>query len=115
MIEIFLVQFLMAALGAASTAIADWLYHGGRIRQRSHSFWVSASIAAICMPLLVWTCCVFLGSGLSAQLVTGVLATAMFLWVYRNLQKLPTLENSTTHLPQRPSNDAVPPASQING
>ena len=115
MMEVFLVQFLMAAIGAASTAIADRLYHGGHIGQRSHSFWVSASVAAICLPLLVWTCRVFLGSSVSAQLVTGVLGAAMFLGVYRNLQKLPTLENSTTHLPQRPSNGAVPPASRING
>src|SRR5215469_8045135 len=68
----------------------------------------------MCLPLLVWTCRVFLGSGVSAQLVTGVLGAAMFLWVYRNLQKLPTLENPTTHLPQRPANGADPQACRIN-
>jgi hypothetical protein len=37
MLEVFLVQFLAAALGAASIALADWLYHSSRIRQHLHS------------------------------------------------------------------------------
>jgi hypothetical protein len=115
MVQIFLLQFLAAALGAASTAIADWLYHSGRIRQRLHSFWVSASIAAICLPVLVWTCSVFLGPGLPGQLVAGMLASAIFYWAYQNLLKQPAVENLGPHLPRRPSSGAVPPASKLNG
>ena len=115
MVQIFLLQFLAAALGAASTAMADWLYHSGRIRQRLHSFWVSASIAAICVPVLVWTCSVFLGPGLPGQLVAGMLVGAIFFWAYRNLLKLPAVQNLGLRLPRRPSNGAVPPASKLDG
>jgi hypothetical protein len=85
--EVFLVQLLVAALGAASIAIADWSYHGGRVRQRVHSFWVAGSIVAICLPVLDWTCDVFLGSGLLGRLLTSGLAAAIFLWVYRKSSK----------------------------
>jgi fructose-specific phosphotransferase system IIC component len=116
MVEIFLVQFLAAALGAASAALADWLYHSTRIRQRLHSFWVSASIAVICLPVLAWTCNVFLGSGILGQLVAGLLVGTVFFWVYLNLRKLPSVQNLSPRLPPgRPSNGTVPPASKLNG
>ena len=38
MVEIFIIQFVAAALGAASTAMADWMYRGNSIRRRLHSF-----------------------------------------------------------------------------
>jgi hypothetical protein len=94
MVEIFLVQFLAAALGAASTALADWLYHTARIRQRLHSFWVSASIAVISLPVVAWVCNVFLGSGLLGRSVAAALVGAVFLWVYQNLRKLPAAAES---------------------
>jgi hypothetical protein len=115
MVQIFLVQFLAAALGAASTAMADWLYHAGRIGQRLHSFWVSASIAVICLPVLEWICNVFLGSGLPGQLVAGVVVGTIFFWVYRSLQKLPSVQAWPPPLPQPSSRGAVPPASKLNG
>jgi hypothetical protein len=115
MVKIFLVQFLAAALGAASTVMADWLYHSGRIRKRLHTFWVSVSIAVICVPVLAWTCGVFLGPGLPGQLVAGLLVGAMFLWVYGSLNRLPLMQNLASQLPRHPSSDAVPPASKLNG
>jgi hypothetical protein len=39
------VQFLVVALGAASTALADWRYRNARIGRNVHSLWISASIA----------------------------------------------------------------------
>lgn len=87
--EIFVVQFVAAALGATSTAAADWLYHRARIRQRVHSLWVSASLALICLPVLAWLCWVFLGFGLIGQSVAGILVGTIFLSVYRTLSKLP--------------------------
>jgi hypothetical protein len=115
MVQIFLVQFLAAALGAASTAMADWLYHSGRIRQGLHSFWVSASIAVICLPVLKWVCNVFLGPGPPGQLVAGILLSTIFFWVYRNLRKLPSVQNSAPPLPRPSSRGAIPPASKLNG
>jgi hypothetical protein len=115
MVQIFLVQLLAAALGAAGTAIADWLYHSGRIRQHPHAIWVSTSIAAICLPILEWVCNVFLGSGLPGQLVAGILVGTIFLWVCRKLRKLPPVQNLGPRLPRRSSSGAVPPASKLNG
>ena len=115
MMQIFLVQFLAAALGAASTAMADWLYHSGRIRQHLHAFWVSVSIAVICLLVLGWVCNVFLGSGLPGQLVAGILVSTIFFWVYRNLRKLPSGQNLGPRLPLRSSSGTVPPASKLNG
>ena len=69
MVEIFLMQFLAAGLGAANITLADWLYQRAHIRQQLHSFWVSASIAVICLPILLWTCGVFLGVGLLGRTV----------------------------------------------
>jgi hypothetical protein len=108
MVQIFLVQFLAAALGAASTAMADWLYHRGRIRYGLHSFWVSASIAVICLPVLGWVCTVFLGSGLPGKLAASILVGTIFFSVYRNLRKLPSVKNSALPLPRPSSRGAVP-------
>ncbi len=115
MVQIFLVQFLAAALGAASATIADWLYHSGRIRQGLHALWVSASITVICLPVLEWVCNVFLGSGLPGQLVAGILVGSIFFWVYRNLRKLPSVQNLRPRLPRGSSSGVVPPASSLNG
>jgi Flp pilus assembly protein TadB len=87
MMEIFLIQLLAAGLGALSTAWADWSFNRARIGRRVHAFWVSASIAVICVPVVSWTAVVFLGSGLLGPLVAGTLVGAIFLWVYRNLPK----------------------------
>ena len=113
MLEVFLVQLLAAALGAASTTSADRLYHSGRIPKGLHSFWVSASIAVICLPVLAWTSGVFLGSGMLGQLVAGFVVGSIFLWVYRSLRKLPSVRNSESRLPPRhPSSGPIPPASK---
>jgi hypothetical protein len=90
MLEIFLVQLLAAALGAASTGLADSLYRRSRIRQPVHTFWVSASISVICIPVLGWVCDVFLGRGLLSQFAAGLFISTLYLWVYRNLQKVPS-------------------------
>jgi hypothetical protein len=114
MLEIFLVQLLAAALGAASTASADWFYHSARIGQGLHAFWVSASIALICLPVLAWTCTVFLGSGMPGQLVAGLVVCSIFLCVHRSLRKLPP-QNLELRLPApHPSTEPLPPPSELN-
>jgi len=114
MMEIFLIQLLAAGLGALSTAAADWCHNRAKIGRRLHAFWVSASIAAICLPVMAWTSTIFLGSGLVGQSVAGVLVGAIFLWVYQNL---PSRRPGRKIGPEahRPSSGAVPPASSLNG
>src|ERR1700752_790536 len=87
MMEIFVIQLVAAGLGAVSTAWADWSYNRARIGRRLHAFWVAASIAVICLPVVSWAPLRFLGSGLLGQLVAGTLVSPVFLWVYRNLPK----------------------------
>src|SRR5438477_5955604 len=85
MVKVFVIQLLAAALGALSTAWADSSYHGGRIGRRLHAFWVSSSIALICVPVVVWTSTIFLGNGLLGQSIAGILIGTIFLWVFHNL------------------------------
>jgi hypothetical protein len=115
MVEIFIIQFVAAALGAASTAMADWMYRSNSIRRRLHSFWVSASITGICLPVLIWTCNVFLGLQFPGRLVVAILVGTIFFCVYRDLQKSPSVQNLDGPLPQHPSSRAVPPTSRLNG
>src|SRR5258708_4859109 len=115
MVQIFVVQFLAAALGAASTAMADWLYQSGRIRQGLHAFWVSASIAVICLPVLAWVCNVFLGSGLPGQLVAGILVVWIFFGVYGPLGNPPSAGGGGRRLPGRSGGGAVPPPPRLTG
>jgi hypothetical protein len=110
-----MVQFLAAALGAASTGLADWLHQRGRIGRKLHSFWVSASIAVISLPVLDWISVVFLGSGLLSQVVAGALVGAIFFWVNGNLRKLPSIAPFGPHRASaRPASGPVPPASKLN-
>jgi hypothetical protein len=115
MVKIFVIQLLAAALGALSTAAADRSYHGGVIGRRLHAFWVSASIAVICLPVVAWTSIVFLGSGVLGLLVAGILVGTIFLWVYRNLPNPRAVGKLGPRTPQHPSSDALPPASRFNG
>jgi lysylphosphatidylglycerol synthetase-like protein (DUF2156 family) len=115
MIEVFAIQLLAAALGAVSTAAADWLYQRALIGRRLHNFWVAVSIAVICLPVFAWTSVIFLGPGLAGQLAAGALILAIFLWVYGNLPKLPSVQRLGPRLPPRhPSSGAVPPASKLS-
>jgi hypothetical protein len=118
MLDIFLVQFAAAALGAASTGLADWLYHSSRIRQGLHSFWVAASIAVICLPIFVWTSAVFLGIGTPSQLVAGSLVSIIFFWVHQKLRKVPPLQKCRAQsAPVAPLERDSPPrvkAQQLN-
>jgi hypothetical protein len=92
LLEIFVAQVTVAALGTISMGAADWLYHGDRICRNLHSAWVACSITVICLPLLAWTTNVFLGSGTLSQVFVGVFGGSIFLWVYRNLRKLPGVQ-----------------------
>jgi hypothetical protein len=107
MVEIFIIQFFAAALGATSTALADWLHDRGRIGTRLHIFWVSISIAAIYLPVLWWISNIFLGPGLLGTLAVAIVLAAVFYSVYRQLPK----PRSFPH----PSCDAVAPVSKLNG
>jgi hypothetical protein len=115
MMEIFLIQLLAACLGALGTAWADWCYNRARIGRRLHAFWVAASIAVICLPVVSWTSMVFLGSGLLGRLVAGALVGAVFLWVHRNLPKPRHVRKFRPGLPDMPEAAPFPPASRLDG
>src|SRR5262245_10658115 len=112
--EIFIVQFLAAALGAASTGFADWLHQRGHIGRKLHTFWVSASIAVIGLPVLIWISVVFLGSGPLSPVVAAALVAAIFFWVHGSLRKRPSVAAfASPRSAARPSSGPVPPASKL--
>ena len=116
MLEILTLQVITAISGTISIGAADWLYHRGRLRQRLHSLWVASSSAAICLPLLTWITTVFLGVWMVSWLLVGALEATMFLWIYRNVLKVPPVQKPRTGLlPLRSSQSPVPPSSNING
>ena len=90
MLKALTYQVIAVSLGSASIGAADWLYHRGRIRQRLHDLWVSASSTAIYLPLLIWTTSVFLGIGVFSQTLIATIEVIIFLWIYRSLRKVPT-------------------------
>lgn len=92
MLRILVLQVIVAILSMANIGAADWLYHRGRIRQRLHSLWVSASSTAICLPMLAWTGNVFLGFGVVSQALVCTLGALIFFWVYCRLRKVPAPE-----------------------
>jgi len=99
LLEIFIAQVTVAITGTLSIGIADWVYHRGRIHQVLHSVWVSCSITVICLPVLAWATDLFLGSGMLSQVFVGTLGGLIFLWVYRNLRKLPAMQEFGQDLP----------------
>jgi hypothetical protein len=114
MMEVFLLQFLAAGLGAASTALADCFYRSALIGQRIHSLWISTSIAVICLPVVVWACDVFLGLGIFGTTVAGIVGGVVFFWVYQNLRKEPPLHRfSRPGSPPHPASATVLP-SKLN-
>jgi hypothetical protein len=90
MLRILTIQVIAVSLGSASIGAADWLYHRGRIRQRLHDLWVSATSTAICFPLLIGITAIFLGIGVFSEALIGAIAIMMFLWIYQSLRKVPT-------------------------
>jgi hypothetical protein len=88
-LAILAVQVIGAILGTLSIGGADWLYHRARIGQPLHAFWVSSSSAAIPLPLLTWTINVFLGVGWISWVLASTFGGIMFLWMSRNLLKVP--------------------------
>jgi hypothetical protein len=113
MVEIFLIQLLATALGAVSTALADWWYYRAHIGLRLHALWVAASISVICLPVLGWTSYVFLGSGFAGQLATAILLSSIFFFVYRNSPKPRSMQKPGSQPSPRPSSAAAPPASKF--
>ena len=99
LLEIFIAQVTVAITGTLSIDIADWLYHRGLIHQILHSVWVSCSITVICLPVLAWATDLFLGSGMLSQVFVGALGGLIFFWVYRNLRKLPAMQEFGQDLP----------------
>lgn len=116
MLEILALQVITAILGTISIGAADWLYNRGRIRQRLHSFWVASSSTAICLPVLSCTTIVFLGVGMVSWVLVGTLEAMMFLWIYSNVLKVPSVRKlGSGLLPLGSAQRPIPPSSNING
>lgn len=116
MVEAFLLQLLAAALGALSSAMADWTHRRGRISLRLHSLWVSASIALIYLPILGWVTNIFLGPGLTGELVTAAAMGAIFFCCYQKLPRPRLTRGPQRHSsPPHPSDGAVPPVARSSG
>ena len=117
MLEILLVQVIVAILGTASIGAADWLYQRARIRSRLHSLWVSSSSTAICLPVLTWTSNIFLGFGVLSKVLVGTLGAMMFFWVYRSMRKVPSAPQAWRRplAPHSSSGPVPPPTSKVSG
>lgn len=115
-LEILTVQVIAATLGTLSIGGADWLYHRGRIRQPLHALWISSSSTAICLPLVTWTINVFLGVSVISWVLVGTFVAIMFLWMYRSLLTVPSVQKPRCgQAPLRSSSRPVPPSTSING
>ncbi|MBV8121913.1 MAG: hypothetical protein JO081_18470 [Alphaproteobacteria bacterium] len=106
--EILAIQMAALLLALLSIGAADFVHHGGRISQAFHSLWVSSSIVAMCLPILVWLAGIFVGQGAIAWGVVGVLEAALFLGLYRNLNNLPAGRKLGHGLPP-PAEQPQPP------
>jgi len=116
MLEILTLQVIAATLGTLSIGAADWLYHRGRIRRPIHSLWVASSSTAICLPLLTWIINIFLGVGMISWVLVSTFGAAMFLWMYSNLLKVPTVQEVRSGEDAFGSSSSpLPPSSSING
>jgi hypothetical protein len=116
MLEILTLQVIAATLGTLSIGAADWLYHRGRIRRRLHSLWVSSTSTAIYLPLFTWTINIFLGVSVTSWVLVSTFGAVMFLWMYNNLLKVPTVQKvQSGEAAFRSSGSPVPPSSSING
>jgi hypothetical protein len=116
MLEILTLQVIAATLGTLSIGAADWLYHRRRIRRPLHSLWVASSSTAIYLPLLTWTINIFLGVGVISWVLVSSFGAVMFLWMYNNLLKVPTVQMvQSGEAAFRSSSSPLPPSSSING
>ncbi len=100
--DILPTEIVTLLIGMISIGAADLVYHSGTINQRFHSLWVSVSITVMCLPILDWAAIVFVGAGGLSRGVIGIFEVAIFLWLYRNLRKLPAVRKLGHGLPPSP-------------
>jgi hypothetical protein len=106
--DILPTELVTLLIGMISIGAADLVYHYGTVNQRLHSLWVSVSITVMCLPILDWAAIVFVGAGGLSHGLIGIFEVVIFLWLYRNLRKLPAVRKLGHGLP--PS----PPAAEPN-
>lgn len=107
--QILALEMAALLLAVLSIGAADFLYLSGRIAQPLHSLWVSMSIGAMCLPILNWMAGIFVGPGAAAWGLVGVIETALFIALYRNLRHLPAHRKLGPGLP--PVEQSQPPAA----
>src|SRR5262249_29611176 len=83
-------------------------------RRPLHSLWVASSSTAICLPLLTWIINIFLGVGMISWVLVSTFGGAMFLWMYSNLLKVPTVQKVRSGEDAFGSSSSpLPPSSSI--
>ena len=113
MTEILAVEMAALLLALLSIGAADLLYYGGRITRRLHSLWVSFSLSAMCLPVLGWVATVFVGPGIPARGLVGMISAALFFALYRNLRNQPAIRKLGHPMasPSAPAEKVQPPAN----
>ena len=107
--DILPTEIVILLIGVVSIGAADLVYHHGTINQRLHSLWVSVSITVMCLPILDWVVIVFVGAGTLGHGLTGIVEVVIFLWLYRNLRKLPAVRKLGHGLPPSPPGEEPNP------
>jgi hypothetical protein len=97
--EILAVEMAALLLAVLSIGAADLVYDRGWITQPIHSLWVSSSISAMCLPILLWLAGIFVGPGAAAWVLVGAAETALFIVLYRDLCNLPANRRFGPRLP----------------
>jgi hypothetical protein len=97
--EILAVEMSALLLALLSVGAADFFYHSGRIGRPLHSLWVALSIAAMCLPILVWLAGVLIGPGLPAWGTVALIEAALFFGLLHGLATVPTSRRFDPGLP----------------
>lgn len=105
-------QMAALLLTLVSIAAADALCRRARISRRVHSLWVSLSMAAMGLPVLIWLAAIFVGPGRLEQALVGTVAAVVFAALYRNLQAQPVAPRLGARPPAPPAAKAQPPAQR---
>jgi hypothetical protein len=105
-------QLAALLLTLLSIGAADAAWRRARISQRVHSLWVSLSMAAMGVPVMIWLAVIFVGAGTLAYGLVGIVGGVLFAALYRSFQAQPAARpfGASISPPAPPAAKAQPPA-----
>jgi hypothetical protein len=108
-------QMAALLLTLVSIGAADAVWRRARISRRFHSLWVSLSMAAMGLPVLIWIAAIFVGPGALGRSLVGIVAAVVFVALYRNMQAQPAPRplGASVPPPAPPAAKAHPPAQRL--